>query len=432
LLNARFYTQVGNRGTRLKIDRDRFLEEGYIVLRGVVPPDRLESIRESYERLVENQKAIWAAERRPADPPGGVWETARQPRLNLARPPLADLIDARSAPAVEIWLHEHTAGATSELLGVGDAAVTEMMLMCSPPSQDFGPAEWHRDLAPPYCAPLQGYTDDIAESGPRYVQWNLSLYDDDVLWVIPGSHLRINTDEENQQLLKDRRVPLPGGVQTHLKAGDGVAYILPILHWGSNYSTRLRRCIHGGFSTFAAYEHSDYIDALSTSAQDTFRRWTRRSDTMKDITESVLRAAISKDGEGYHQGLDKLHPGRGEKGKLLSTIYLSKTAKRIYHLKRPDFETLPDKTKAEAINPHPITLQWGRAFAERFTPAEAEVLWRRFKPIDDGVRADEEQTDPGFQGTASRYVFSKMPTGLSVEGFVGSWQAGPSGALPDG
>ena len=48
------------------------------------------------------------------------------------------------------------------------------------------------------------------------------------------------------------RLPVPGWVQTNLRAGDGVVYILPLLHWGSNYSTRLRRTIHGGFSDFTS------------------------------------------------------------------------------------------------------------------------------------------------------------------------------------
>jgi hypothetical protein len=32
------------------------------------------------------------------------------------------------------------------------------------------------------------------------MHWNVALYDDEVLWVVPGSHLRPNTDEENRQL----------------------------------------------------------------------------------------------------------------------------------------------------------------------------------------------------------------------------------------
>ena len=181
----------------MKVNRDRFLEEGYLIVRNVIPPDELDVLRRSYEILVEQQKAIWVCDRKPDDPPSGVWETSAQPRLLLHLSPLADLIDEQTANTVEIWLHENMQDVSSQLLGVTDAAVTEMMLMCNP-VRDHGPAHWHRDLYPPFGAPLQGYVDDIIENGPRYVQWNLCLYDDHVLWVIPGSHARLNTARENE------------------------------------------------------------------------------------------------------------------------------------------------------------------------------------------------------------------------------------------
>ena len=404
----------------MKIDRNQFLEEGYVVLRNVIPADELDALRASYEILVERQKVIWAQERNPDDPPAGVWEASAQPRLLLNRSPLADLIDRDTASAVEIWLHENTQGASSELLGVPDAAVTEMMLMCNP-VRDRGPAHWHRDLYPPYGAPLQGYVEDIIESGPRYVQWNLCLYDDDVLWVIPGSHARLNTDQENELLQTNRHIPFPGSVQTHLNAGDGVAYILPILHWGSNYSTKMRRTIHGGFSTFTQYGNQSYMKYLSTSAQATFDRWIQRSDQMITHTESILRAAIKKDAAAYHASLEKLHPGRGEKGKMLSTVYLSKIAKRVYDCKQPDFENTPQETRDAMIRSHPITLQWGLPLADRFSFEEARTLWDRFKPVDVRIQSDVENAAPGYENRPSLYHFNEMPSDFSVEDFTAGW-----------
>ena len=404
----------------MKIDRDRFLEEGYVVLRNVIPVEELDALRASYEILVERQKAIWAQERKPDDPPGGVWETSAQPRLLLHHSPLVDLIDKDTASAVEIWLHENTQGASSELLGVSDAAVTEMMLMCNP-VRDRGPAHWHRDLYPPYGAPLQGYVDDIIEAGPRYVQWNLCLYDDDVLCVIPGSHARLNTKRENEQLRTNRSIPFPGSVQTHLNAGDGVAYILPILHWGSNYSTKMRRTIHGGFSTFTQYGNQNYMKYLSTSAQETFERWIQRGEQMITHTESAFRAAIEKDAAAYHASLEKLHPGRGEKGKMLSTVYLSKIAKRVYDCKHPNFDNLPQETRDSAIRSHPITLQWGLPLANLFSFEQARKLWNRFKSVDARIQSEVETAAPGYENRPSRYHFNEMPTDFSVQDFTAGW-----------
>ena len=213
------------------IDRDRFLEDGYLVVKDAVPPNNLEGVRRAYETLVERQREDWKAERKEGEPPGGQWETSAQPRLLLQRPPLVRQLDRETAPAVEVWLEENIRATSSELLDEPNAAVTEMMMMCNP-VRDHGPAKWHRDIHPIDTAPLQGYIDDILEGGPRYLQWNIPLYDDSVLWVVPGSHVRCNSDEENKQLLKDPCQALPNSVQTHLKAGDGVVYITPILHWG--------------------------------------------------------------------------------------------------------------------------------------------------------------------------------------------------------
>ena len=80
----------------MEVDRQRFLEEGYVIVRQVVPPDQLEELRRVYEVLVDRQRAIWARDRAPGDPPGGHWETGAQPRLILTD--MAGEIDAPPPP----------------------------------------------------------------------------------------------------------------------------------------------------------------------------------------------------------------------------------------------------------------------------------------------------------------------------------------------
>ena len=71
------------------------------------------------------------------------------------------------------------------------------MMLCQPQKEekDHSVGIWHRDFYPQRCAPLDSYANDIKETGPRYIQWNLSLYDDEVLWVVPGSHVRAASPE---------------------------------------------------------------------------------------------------------------------------------------------------------------------------------------------------------------------------------------------
>lgn len=52
---------------RIKVDPQQFLEDGFAILREVIPPDQLENLRARFEVLVERQKAVWAGARKPAD-----------------------------------------------------------------------------------------------------------------------------------------------------------------------------------------------------------------------------------------------------------------------------------------------------------------------------------------------------------------------------
>ena len=404
----------------MKLNRDEFLETGYLIVKEAVPRDKLERVRQAYETLVDRQRENWKAERTENDPPGGVWETAPQPRLQLSRQPLVNQIDQETAPAVEVWLEENIHGVSTELLNVADGAVTEMMMMCNP-VKDHGPAKWHRDLHPIDTAPLQGYIDDILEGGPRYVQWNIPLYDDSVLWVIPGSHLRLNTPEENELLLADPCRPLPNGVQTHLEAGDGVVYILPILHWGSNYSPKMRRTIHGGFSTHTSIDNLSFTDHISPQAQEAFARWNDRSEQMKQHTESALRAVLSGDGSAYLNALDRLHPDRAEKGRILSTVFLCKAALAIRLHKDPPLQGIAEDLQRRLLGTHPITLNWGPKFADQFTSDEACTLWDRFSPLEALLQSDEEHFVPGFQSIPMKHYFNEMPSDYGTADFIASW-----------
>ena len=111
----------------------------------------------------------------------------------------------------------------------------------------------------------------------------------------------------------------------------------------------------------------------------------------------------------------------GERGKLLSTIFLSKSAKRIHNLKSPNFDSLPQQEQMWAEGIHPMMLQWGRPLADRFSQQKADTLWARFKFVDDLLQADEDQWVPGFQGEETRYYFDQVPAGLSVDAFVATF-----------
>lgn len=396
----------------MDVDFDRFLDDGYLILREVVPPEMLNQLRASYETLVDRKREIWRKERGPDDPPGGIWESAAQPRLVHFQ----DLIDEDTADTIEFCLHENTLGTCKQLMGADVAANSGLFMMCSPPEKDFGPARWHRDIHPIDQAPLRGLQMDLLENRPGYLQWNIPLYDDDVLWVVSGSHRRTNTEEENAQLMEDAHMPLPNSTPVELKAGDGVVYTNTILHWGSNYSTKLRRTVHLGYRSFEgsifpyvarSYRDTSYARYLSAPCQEIVEAQAVAYDREVDLITAIYRSLIDREEGAFLEGLASLHPG--ECGRIVAVILLSK----LVHKMRFD--------------EHPVRPGYGGDWSQnteivpRFSTDEIATLWRRFEPLDAVLQVDDEQFIPGFQATPMYYSFEEMPD-YSVEDFVKSWK----------
>jgi len=404
----------------MQIDPEQFLDDGFVILKDVIPPERLDELRASFEVLVDRQQAIWA--RDPEDPRSHAYKV-KQPRLAFQT-----VVDAATANTVEFCLHDNTLGVSRQALRGAEAAPIAMFLMCNP-ATPYGPDLWHRDIQPKNQAPLAGLQADLVANGPGYVQWNIPLYDDDVLWVVPGSHRRLNNAQENRELLNDRRAPLSSGMPVKLKAGDGVMYINTILHWPSNYSTKLRRVIHLGYRSFGGqlypyarsfYWEPSFVTLLSADARATFERFTELAERENDRIEAFLRAMLDQDPDGFREALAALHPG--ETGRMVCVVLLSKLAARIGTLKRPEIAGLPDPERAQAVG----EVSWGslsifEELAGRFTSAEADLLGQRIAPLNARLHAQTEQFVPGFQSGPTPHAFEDMPADFDVDEFITSW-----------
>ena len=200
----------------MRVDREQFLRNGYLIIRECIPPEQLESLRSSFEVLVDRQRTIWARERGPDDPPGGAWETRPQLRLYYD-----EVVDAATANTVEFLLHENTQGVSRQLLDAPDAAVLALFLMCSP-RRDHGAGA----LAPgpasvrsgPGAGASGGY--DGKRAGAGAVE-RAALRRRRALGRT-GQPLSGQTRRpKNEQLDADPRVPLPESIPVELKAGDG-------------------------------------------------------------------------------------------------------------------------------------------------------------------------------------------------------------------
>jgi len=405
----------------MKVNRDQFQDQGFLILPEVIPPSKLEAMRASAETILERQKVVWARDHQPDDPPGGEWEKSRQPRVFLADP---GLIDEETANIVEdFWVADETLDTASQLLCNPEPNVTQMMMMCNPVSDHPGGTGWHRDVHPEDMGPMAALAADVAENGPRYTQWNVPLYDDSVLWAVPGSHRRVNTAEENAALLKERTGPAPGGMAVELKAGDAVIYSNFLIHTGSNYTTKRRRTLHGGHAIFGGLGQADFTDHIAPWARDAFDEFGRRNAEKETLTESALRAIIDGNADAFRSSVEALQPGAGPSGKTVLTIYLAKAALHIRIAKDSAFATgsLAESVR-RASGPHEITLNWGPTFADRFSPGESLVLWNRFSKLDEALKADTDQFLPAFQSGPMPYLFDALPDGVNMESFVASWR----------
>lgn len=130
---------------------------------------------------------------------------------------------------------------TKELLQCGDDdLVMELCNLLVRPDKDFE-LVWHRDDIPPSATPEE----EMERLGkPAYsAQWNLALYDDESLIVVPGSHGRARTEQERGA--GPYETGLEGEMTVKLKAGDVVFYNNNILHRGRYDAGRERMTLHG-------------------------------------------------------------------------------------------------------------------------------------------------------------------------------------------
>lgn len=406
----------------MKVDRQQFLEDGYLILRNVIPPEDLDRMRAGVETLVSRQRAIWARDRKPGEPAGGHWDTAAQPRVILNQ-----VVDEETSYVIDFFTGENTLGVAQQLTQGPKMAPIVMWVMCSP-VRDHGPANWHRDLGPHKEPPLRGLEADLLENGPGFVQWNVPLYDDDVLWVVPRSHRRINTDQEDRELLANNRAPLSSGMPVRLRAGDGVVYINALLHWGSNYSSKLRRTLHFGGRAFGGpnypyvfdrYWEPDFTHSLPDRYRDQFQGYADLWSKEWDAMESLFRAMIDRDAETFVTDIGRLHPGKNHR--MVFLTMLSKVAQRVRALKAAEAEADPEAKAAAAGLTARVTHTMYENLSARFTADEVETLWQRFVPLDSRLQSDEEQFVPGFQSGPTKYNFYDMPANFEVEDLINSW-----------
>jgi hypothetical protein len=227
---------------------DSLTRDGFVVLPATLFPSfDLEALRTCasrttaaarsgkwpYIRTLPKQFPPW-----PSDPSHGIWGVQ-----HLLHPSNPDhLTFAKSYFDPELLKYVKTLIGCEE-----DELVMELYNMLVRPDEKFE-LRWHRDDIPAGASDEEEM-ERLGKPG-WHAQWNLALYDDASLVVIPGSHKRARTDVERNA---DPYAPeLPEQLVVKLKAGEVAFYNNNILHRGVYDPTKERMTLHGSIGSSKA------------------------------------------------------------------------------------------------------------------------------------------------------------------------------------
>lgn len=244
-------TDLGSKATesspyaaaRAALDRD-----GFVVLSAALFPSfDLDALRAAASRMVEAARTgEWPYIRTlpkqfppwPQDPSNGIWGV--QHLLHPSNP--EHLIFAKSYFDAELLKY------VSALIGCQEDDLTmELYNMLVRPDHDFS-LRWHRDDVSADASAEEEL--ERLNRPSHHAQWNLALYEDRSLVLVPGSHKRARTETERNADPYEKT--LPDQITVHLEAGEVAFYNNNILHRGVYDSTKERMTLHGSIGTRAA------------------------------------------------------------------------------------------------------------------------------------------------------------------------------------
>ena len=282
-------------GRMAKSRKNALQSSGYVIISSNLSLCQLEGLRKACEhvkslalagkwphtRTLPKQFPPWTS-----DVSNGIWGVQHLMHPDL---PFHDLF-------VATYFSDLVIETVKELLSCSEEElVMELYNLLVTPTHDFS-LRWHRDDIPPSATPEE----ELAKlSQPAWhAQWNLALYDDTSLIVVPGSHNRARTDVE--RAVDSYRSDMPGQISVHLKAGDVVFYDNNILHRGIYDSSVPRMTLHGSIGHVNAgnararnvLQHGvgDWVDRCNFSSLQA-KEVHKRAESMREKLLALGRVA---------------------------------------------------------------------------------------------------------------------------------------------
>lgn len=234
------------------IDRDRFDRDGFVILQILDEQETAHYLAEA-EKLIQPVPALATAAQGSSDQAyqhlgDRLEDYGREPKNYYFH-----LINNLQARPLHGAFHHPNILTTIEKL-LGPELILNNGTMFAAEAGITYSLGWHRDV-------IQIPQDEIEDFlfSPDWfhnnVQVNMALREDRCLWVVPESHRRPNTPEENAAFAGSKHyapleAEMPGAVEVVLRPGQAAFYNNNILHNG--FCERLanpRRTIHLGYHT---------------------------------------------------------------------------------------------------------------------------------------------------------------------------------------
>lgn len=282
---------------------DRLNRDGFVVIPAALSPTQVTTLREATQEVTRLARAgSWPSVRTlpkqfppwPRNSPQvakehGIWGVQ-----GLMHPDLP-----HSSTFVETYFSNALISPTKELLQCGDDdLVMELFNLLVRPDADFE-LRWHRDDIPATATAEEELT--RLNQSAYSAQWNLALYDDASLIVVPGSHQRARTDVERAADPFEKDMPEQLIVQ--LKAGDVVFYNNNILHRGAYRSDLERMTLHGSVG---------HVDGSAVRARNVLQHGLR--DWIDQVDFSKLKGTERVRAENMKRSLVKMGREAGDVG----------------------------------------------------------------------------------------------------------------------
>ena len=214
--------------TRSEIDA--FFENGYIIRKGALSPTDIQAYQSAIDRILNKCRVegLHADHLRYIDGErDDIWGVN-----NVFHPSI------REQALVNALAHRQILDVIEAL--IGKRLMYHLCTLLVNSERKPYHIRWHRDTAADGEIPLERLLSGLR----NHVQLNGALYDDETLYIVPGSHRRELTDAERKVLQETPMAEMPNQLAVKLKAGDIVFYNSRIIHKGYNLTGAKRQTLH--------------------------------------------------------------------------------------------------------------------------------------------------------------------------------------------